>query len=640
MIPAPNRRDFLKTMATAAAGAQFFGLVSRQAQAAQLASQKNLLIILTDQERPPMWFPTGWEAVNLPNTMRLRANGLTFNRSFCATAMCTPSRIAMWTGLYPAQHHSPWTLTEDFQQTPTEPQLNPALPNLATCLKEAGYDVIYKGKWHGSHGVTTVDGEYVDDDISRYGFDEWDAPDAGGDTRIENFGGGTANNDQRFIDDAKVFLENRLANPTGKPFCLIVSLVNPHDVLAYPGLPPGSTEQPAYIAGGYDDSWTNPTTPPISLPPTVDENLATNYKPTAHAAIKAVIAGGLGPVVNPAEKLRYLNFYGNLMKHVDSQIGELLAVLDAAGPSAVNDMLIVRTSDHGENGMCHGSLRQKTFVTYEETIRVPLIWSNPELFPTPLSTDALVSHVDLLPTLCALTGVPDWQSKGFAGVDYSSIILNPLTALPVQNYVLFDYQDIYAASDAASFPNGAVPPPNCIQMIRTADYKYARYYDSAGVAQDQQEFYDLRPEGGDYDTDHALPLELKNLSIWAEALRVIHEEEPIATPGQAAARTVLMNQLADLGTTRLAPRAYSPAQAPKEMKFEVKRWTDPDLGPQAKVQLTFYSQLKTSYQLQKSTDLIAWSNLGAAVPGNNSLILMSDTMDDPNAFYRIVWDAA
>ncbi|QIF03849.1 sulfatase-like hydrolase/transferase [Roseimicrobium sp. ORNL1] len=641
--PDPNRRQFLKQLSAAMVGTQFFGVVTQQtAQGAQLPSPMNLMLILTDQERPPMWIPAGWEAANLPNTTRLKNNGLTFTHAFCATAMCTPSRNSLFTGLFPAQHHAHSTLTEDYQQSPIEPQLDPSLPNLATCLMEAGYDVIYKGKWHMSHGIHGVDGTWIEDDLSRYGFSGWDAPDAGGDTAITNFGGGTANHDQRFISDAKAFLENRIQNPTGRPFCLVVSLINPHDVLAYPGLPLGGTGTPAYIEGGYDDSWLVPTVPPLTLPPTVNENLATNYKPTAHAAIKAVMAGGLGIVATPQVQQNYLNFYGNLMKKVDGQIGELLATFDnlgAAGTDALNDTLIIRTSDHGENGMCHGALRQKTFVTYDEVLRVPLIWSNPVLYPTAQSTNAMVSHVDLLPTLCALTGVPNWQTKNFAGIDYSSIVLNP-AAPPVQDYILFTFDDIYAAADAATFPNGAVPPPNRIRMVRSQDYKYARYFDGAGAVADQQEFYDLRPDGGDYNAFFGLPLEVNNISEWAEAQRVTDGGSLQATPEQEAARTTLMGQLATLETTRLAPRSFAPSIAPEQTKFEIKRWTDPTLGEQAEVQITFLSRINTNYQMQKSTDLVLWANVGSVVIGNNGPVLMSDAFQGGKAFYRVQWASA
>jgi len=589
-----------------------------------------------------MWFPAGWEAANLPNTTRLKANGLSFTHAFCSTAMCTPSRNALFTGLFPAQHHAHSTLTEDFLQTPIEPQLDPTLPNMATCLKEAGYDVIYKGKWHMGHGIDGVDGVWIETDISRYGFDGWDAPDAGGDTATHNFGGGTANHDQRFVNDAKTFLENRIKNPTGRPFCLIVSLVNPHDVLGYPGLPPGGTGMPSYIAGGYDDTWLNPTTPPLTLPPTVDEELATNYKPTAHAAIKAVMGAGLGIVATPQVQQKYLNFYGNLMRKIDGQIGQLLAVFDnlgATGATALKNTLIIRTSDHGENGMCHGALRQKTFVSYDEVLRVPMIYSNSMLYPTAQITNALVSHVDLLPTLCALAGVPNWQAKGFAGVDYSSIVLNP-TAPSVQDYILFTFDDIYAASNAAKFPNGAVSPPNRIRMIRSADFKYARYFDGAGLAQDQQEFYDLRPAGGDFNAVFGLPLELNNLSVWAEARRTANSVPTLASPAQQAARTQLMNQLSTLEGTRLAPRAFAPSVSPENMRLQVKRWTDPTKGPQASVQITFNSRLNTTYKLQKSTDLVEWTSIGTELTGNNGLVLMSDTLEEDKAFYRIQWAAA
>ena len=61
--------------------------------------------------------------------------------------------------------------------------------------------------------------------------------------------------------------------------------------------------------------------------------------------------------------------------------------------------VIARISDHGEMGLSHGGLRQKMFNAYEETIRVPLVFSNPLLFPAAVKTDAPASLVDLVPTL-------------------------------------------------------------------------------------------------------------------------------------------------------------------------------------------------------------------------------------------------
>src|SRR5438552_13834678 len=93
-----TRREFLKlsaAAATAAAGSQFLGLVT--ARAGQLPSRKNILLMITDQERPPMWFPASWEPANLPATTRLKMNGLTFTRAFTCASMCSPARNSMFT---------------------------------------------------------------------------------------------------------------------------------------------------------------------------------------------------------------------------------------------------------------------------------------------------------------------------------------------------------------------------------------------------------------------------------------------------------------------------------------------------------------------------------------------------------------
>ena len=93
--------------------------------------------------------------------------------------MLAGAHHAVHRACFPPSIVPPDTLTEDFKQSAVERQLDPTLPNLATCLKAAGYAVVYKGKWHLSKRVKAADGTPLQDDISRYGFDGWDAPDAG-----------------------------------------------------------------------------------------------------------------------------------------------------------------------------------------------------------------------------------------------------------------------------------------------------------------------------------------------------------------------------------------------------------------------------------------------------------------------------
>ena len=101
-----------------------------------------------------------------------------------------------------------------------------------------------------------------------------------------------------------------------------------------------------------------------------------------------------------------MNFYAYLQKLVDEKVGRVLAALgDPDDPASLRSRtVIVRTSDHGEMGLSHGGLRQKMFNAYEETLHVPLVVSNPVLFPSARETDALASLVDVVPTLLSLAG--------------------------------------------------------------------------------------------------------------------------------------------------------------------------------------------------------------------------------------------
>ena len=120
-----------------------------------------------------------------------------------------------------------------------------------------------------------------------------------------------------------------------------------------------------------------------------------------------------GKPKNAAQRRSYLNFYGNLMRSSDSYLVNVLDKLEETG--LFDSTLVVRTADHGEMGLAHGGLRQKNFNFYEEATRVPLVYSNPKLFPKPAKTDALVSHVDFLPTLASLAAAPKSARAELAG---------------------------------------------------------------------------------------------------------------------------------------------------------------------------------------------------------------------------------
>lgn len=486
----------------------------------------NFMIVITDQQSGKPYWPQDWTEKNLPAMRWLKERGISFNRAYTNSCTCSPARVTMLTGLYPAQHGVTEVLEFDNIASVAsdltaesgkvsglatnikerrQRGMTSNVQNLAKVLKTAGYNVIYKGKWHltkpanfvndPKQGIyqkywTPVDARQL---AERYGFDGWTVPDAGDNLAIENMGGGSTKNDQRFIDGrgqaAKYgdvpyevlephsvvhFLETY---DSDKPFCLIVSLVNPHDVLAYPGNPVGSTGAPIYQAAGYDLADFQDL--PIDRPPTWNEDLST--KPLSQTQFRALANAGNGPITadDTDLQLNYCRFYAYLSSHVDHQILQVLHALERS--RHYDDTLIVRISDHGDMAMSHGLQRQKMFNMYEETLNIPFVISHPHMFKhcAGTETDSLVSLIDLLPTLANLAGVPDLDRWVFKGKDLSPILSNPRAE--VQSYVHFTYEDLYFYVSAA----------NHIRAIIEGRWKYAVYYDIFTDQPFEYEMYDL-----------------------------------------------------------------------------------------------------------------------------------------------------
>ncbi|HEX4668785.1 MAG TPA: sulfatase-like hydrolase/transferase [Solirubrobacterales bacterium] len=488
-----TRKQLLGTGATAASAL----LLSQGAGVeAALAAAKgkrndvagmNIVLFLTDQERAIQHFPPNWLRQNLPGMRRLRRHGLSFERAFTNACMCSPARSTLMSGYFPAQHGVKYTLEENMPAS-EYPQVNlpTELKNPATVMKAAGYNPVYKGKWHCSKPATPEDA--VPADLEKYGFLRWDPPDAGANQTVPEAGGGKVNNDGRFMESvgtgaaegAMQYLSSTAAQQ--QPFFLVISLVNPHDVLFYPGS--------GFEEDEYDASWLEGD---IRLPETVAEDLET--KPSVQAEFLRIF-NLTGKLKTPKEKRNYLNFYGNLMRSSDNYLVSVLDKLEETG--LYDDTLIIRSADHGEMGLTHGGMRQKNFNVYEEATRVPLVYSNPKLFPKPMETDALVSHVDFLPTLASLAGAPKSARAKWEGVDYSSLVLHPSSGKSTQDYVVFTYDDFQSGQAHGPYPK----PPNHIVAIREGRWKIAKYHDVEHKKAPQWEMYDLKKD----------PLERTNLA--------------------------------------------------------------------------------------------------------------------------------
>lgn len=428
-------------------------------------NKPNILILITDQERALSEWPESYRATlagKLKAMQALAANGLNFEHAYTGACMCAPSRATFLTSQYPIVTGC----TTTGQSTLPLPD---ARPNLATVLGQAGYGSYWIGKWHllgqDEHGAS--DGALVQWGFQTYsvgGTDiTWDPPDAGLNLSTTTLGGGTKGpttqnqNDQRYVGNAQAFL----ANPPAGPWCLVVSLVNPHDVhLAYLAKAHSYYDTADYTSLG------------VPLPEDRHESPLAMPRGQSFSSWDAMKA-------SDAEPQELANFYAYLMQYVDGQIGTILGALSQ---EQLQDTLIIRFADHGEMALSHG-LVEKFVNAYGQCTHVPLVFSNPVAWPTPQTTQALASTVDLAPTLASLLGLAGEFSGSFVGHDLSSVLNNP--SAPGRNHVHFTYDDINDQTN-----------PSVIRTIRTKDWVYSVYLQSvtdagSGYADADWEMYDL-----------------------------------------------------------------------------------------------------------------------------------------------------
>lgn len=463
----------------------------------------NIIVLMTDQERDHVHWPPGWIEAHLHSLQRLKRNGLYFRRAYTAASQCSPSRGVMVTSRFAPVNRVTQTLTW------------PGLPhkdrqaNIGSLLAEkAGYEVVWKGKWHLSYAANAAIGNGGEDwgpaDIEamerNWGWSGWNPPDAGNAIQewqstpfgkfngLRTLGGGMPNNDGRYIrglnpsgrgqtagaggSSVVEFLKSR-AGKADKPFCMFISLVNPHDIGAYPG----SWMKPsAWVQAGYRrEDFANLG---IRLPGNYADDLST--KPKIQKMARDAY-NKQAPLEDDQAQLDYVNFYAYLHTVVDKHITTVLDTLEETG--LLNNTIILRTADHGEGGLSHG-MREKAYTAYEEMIRVPLIVYNPKLYPKPVETDAFYSHLDLLPTILDLAGVRDPESYGI-GKSIVPVIKDPLKS--VHDYSIFSYDDVFF------LPTNA--PGGHIRALREGEWTYAVYFGLDGGGLDY-ELYNLASDAG------------------------------------------------------------------------------------------------------------------------------------------------
>ena len=389
----------------------------------------DVVIIMTDEERnaPPYEGDDlkAWREEALPARHWFQQNGVSFERHYTGSLACVPSRPTLFTGHFPDLHGV--TQTDGLGKDASDSRmrwLRPGeVPTIGHWFKAAGYDTHYDGKWHITHAdlinpdsglpipTNTENGEVIEENVKAYleanpleefGFSGWVGP--------EPHGAGLANSgfirDNLIAERIVKWLKDRyLRRESGdaealRPFLLVASFVNPHDIVLFPGW--RRQENNPIKKSDLDP-------PKVPEPPTRHEDLSS--KPAAQIAYKNAYFSGYGPH-NRVKKIyerneqAYRDLYYRLHLEVD---GPIDSVRKTVSGNTLNETILFRTSDHGDLLGAHGGLHQKWFTLYDEATRVPFqivrTGRNPSQPRTIL--DIPTSHVDLIPTALGMAGLEE-----------------------------------------------------------------------------------------------------------------------------------------------------------------------------------------------------------------------------------------
>lgn len=377
-----------------------------QAQAPQ-TNHPNILVLCMDQWETHMRL----RDVHFPALERLEAQGVSFDRQYCAAPICTPSRATMWTGVHAAQ-------TGAYENTNFAhiEGLTHDIPTIGQMLREQGYYTAFKGKWH----LSWLD--HSEDALEPYGFadlQQW------GEMYGEPLEGAKLDGTVAF--ETVDWLETK-ATTLDQPWLLVCSLVNPHDIMFYlsdpvemppPGGSMGPLKTPQQRLGWFDEQWD------VGLPDNLKDDL--KMQPYGVHAYKKSTDFNYGSVPDDRTDLwiRRRNYLVNCMRLVDAEFNKILETMDRQ--NLWDNTIVLFTGDHGEMNGAH-QMQQKGAIHYDEAAIVNLTVCAPG-GPQGKRTAAVGSHLDLAPTLLEFAGLSEDQIREryphLKGRSLKSVILNP-----------------------------------------------------------------------------------------------------------------------------------------------------------------------------------------------------------------------
>ena len=386
------------------------------------ADQPNILLIMTDQQR---WDTLGCynaPVCRTPNIDKLANRGVRFSTAYTPTSPCSPARAALFTGLYPHKNHV----------LANGGVLNHEVPNLASELGKAGYNLGYAGKWHVDQSKVPSEYGFEGKDFPGYGYPPThgyieglrymqripipphynnyiekkgleppkvleamygDNPGKQNQEMYALQSGDIEGNFETMVSDFTIELLQQFAisqKADDKPFFIWANFWGPHTPCLVP--------EPYYSM--YD---------PADIPEEPNFRETWERKPDVHklyARLWGLEEKGWD------EWREIVARYWGYVTMIDDLVGRIVNELEVLGLS--DNTLVVFTTDHGDQMGSHKMIEKGCFA-YEETWRLPMVTAHPSCETPGSICDEPVYLHDLFPTFldCADTPkpeVPDSQS--------------------------------------------------------------------------------------------------------------------------------------------------------------------------------------------------------------------------------------
>jgi arylsulfatase A-like enzyme len=375
--------------------------------------QQNILLIMTDQQRWDTLGCYGAPMCRTPNIDKIANRGVRFSTAYTPTSPCSPARAALFTGLYPHKNHV----------LANGGILNPEVPNLASELSKAGYNLGYAGKWHVDQSKVPSEYGFQGKDFPGYGYPPThnyieglrymqripipphynnyieekgleppkvleamygDNPGKQNQEMYALQSGDIESNFETMVSDFTIELLRQFAvsqKDEEKPFFMWTNFWGPHTPCLVP--------EPYYSM--YD---------PAEIPEEPNFCETWDCKPEVHR----LYARFWGLEEKGWDEWREIVArYWGYVTMIDDLVGRILNELEVLGLS--DNTLIIFTTDHGDQMGSHKMIEKGCFA-YEETWRLPMVAAHPECeSPGSVCTESVYLH-DLYPTFLDLAGIP------------------------------------------------------------------------------------------------------------------------------------------------------------------------------------------------------------------------------------------